>query len=230
MDSKVLLTKIYGFLLDKYGPQGWWPLLEYEGSNPTKTGSLKNYHPGDYSYPKNDRQRLEICVGAILVQSTAWSNVEKALLNIREMVEFDHESLLGTEEEKLKQAIRPAGYYNQKAKTLLAFSEFYASLEGKTPSREELLGIRGIGKETADSILLYAFGQSTFIVDAYARRIFGNLGLIDANVPYDKIKRFFEENLEPDVALFQEYHALLVEHGKRFYSGDGNECPLKALL
>lgn len=203
------LKQNYEKLLELYGPQGWWPLLEVQGTNPTKTGSIKGYHPGDYSYPKTDRQRFEICIGALLTQNTAWSNVEKALLNLEKLNAINPKKILEMHDEKLREAIRPAGYFNQKAKKLKIFAAFYLSAK-KMPTREELLALWGIGPETADSMLLYAFKVPTFVVDAYTRRVFN----FPTDMPYDEIKRRFESAIAPDAQMYQEYHALIVEHAK----------------
>jgi len=209
------IKKFYEKLLKMYGQQGWWPLLKCEGCNPTKTGSVKGYHPNDYSYPKNDKQRFEICIGAILTQNTSWPQVEKALLNLKELKALTTQTIKKLNLEKLKQAIKPSGYFNQKAKKLKIFAEFYFNLKGKTPTREDLLNIWGIGPETADSILLYAFKVPTFVIDAYTKKVFVKLGLIGKNEKYEKVKKLFEENLPKDFKLYQEYHALIVEHAKR---------------
>ncbi|MGM5488107.1 MAG: endonuclease III domain-containing protein [Nanobdellota archaeon] len=203
----------YDRLMRLYGPQGWWPLLGVDGTNPTKTGAHQGYHPGDYSYPKTWRQTFEICVGAILTQNVGWVNVEKALSNLHALGGLEPRRLLGLSENDLKGAIRPAGYYNQKAKKLRIFAEFFMGLSG-TPSREELLGLWGIGEETADSMLLYGFFVPTFVVDAYTRRLFG------MKESYSEVKAYFEENLPKDFKVYQEYHALIVEHVKR---GGSNE-------
>ncbi len=211
------MQHIYAYLLKEYGSQGWWPLLS--------TG----YHKKDYSYPKTAEQRFEICVGAILTQNTAWTNVKTALANLKKAKGLSAKRIAGIRESALKEAIRPAGYYNQKARKLRLFAEFYIGLRGRTPTREELLAVWGIGPETADSILLYAYNKPCFVVDAYTRRIMRNLGLVDNKAGYEDIKALFEDALQPDVALFQEYHALLVEHAKRFYSkkNDYRLCPLR---
>jgi len=230
------IAGIYGKLFGLYGPQGWWPLLELEGSvgrNPTKTGSIRGYHPGDYSYPQTQAQRFEICVGAILTQNTAWPNVEKALRSLKQKRLLSPAAIIKAEPAELGEAIRPAGYFNQKAKKLKAFAEFYMGLwqsvpQRKSPKREELLSVWGIGPETADSMLLYAFKEPSFVVDAYTRRIFSNLGLIKADWKYDQIKLLFEDSIRPDFKIYQEFHALIVEHAKRHY-GRGSDlrlCPL----
>lgn len=208
------LRRMYDNFFVKYGPQGWWPLLDHVGTNPTKTGSLKGYHCGDYSYPKTERQRFEICVGAILAQNTSWVNAEKAILEMEALALIDPERLLRADGNTLRKTIRPAGFFNQKAKSLAALASFYLTLNGQTPSREGLLNVWGIGKETADSILLYAYRVPTFVVDNYTKKILINLGLISEKTGYDDIKSLFEKSLPPDLAVYQEYHALLVNHSK----------------
>lgn len=220
-----LYPEIYHKMLKAYGLQGWWPLVSLHnkgGVNPTKSGSVNGYHPGDYSYPKNEPQRFEICIGAILTQNTSWPNVEKAMLNLFEVLKedlFDAKMLLELSDDALRDAIRPAGYFNQKAKKLRIFAEFFLSLEGRTPSRDELLSLWGIGPETADSILLYAYGVTTFVVDAYTRRLLVSLGLISGDESYDEVKFLFEKNLKSELKIYQEFHALIVEHEKRRKSG-----------
>ena len=215
------LRRIYLVLTKLYGPQGWWPLLN--------TGSLQGYHLGDYSYPKNQVQRFEICVGAILAQNTSWVNVEKALRNLYLQKLLRPAVLCAADNGLIAQSIHPTGYFNQKTRKLKEFSRFYSSLCGQIPSRESLLNIWGIGPETADSILLYAYKIPTFVVDAYTRRIFSQLGMIGATESYDSIKHFFESSLEPSTEIYQEYHALIVEHAKRYYEKKHtrNACPLK---
>lgn len=208
----------YRRLLKIYGPQGWWPLLDLHdgkiGKNPTKTGSIKGYHPNDYSFPKNNAQRFEICIGAICTQNTNWSNVEKALLNLRAARLLDAKHLAISNDAILKICIRPAGYYNQKAKKLKIFARYYSILKRSTPTRDQLLALWGIGPETADSILLYAFKVPTFVVDAYTKRFLLQEGLIEGHETYDTIKRLFERNLPQSVKIYQEFHALIVEHMK----------------
>lgn len=200
----------YNELLKKHGKQGWWPLQDLVSEkNPF------GYHPGNYFYPKTAQQSFEIGVGAILTQNTAWKNVQKALDGLLKINCLTPEKLNKVNEEKLKQAIRPAGYFNQKAKKLKVFTAFFLELQD-TPTREELLNLWGIGPETADSILLYAYGNPVFVVDAYTRRIFSAEGLIEGNENYDKIREMFENNLPQDYRVYQEYHALIVEEGKNY--------------
>ena len=213
------LQKLYEKLLESYGPQGWWPLTGVTGMQPTKTGSLHGYHPNDYSYPKNESQRLEICIGAILSQNTTWVNVEKAITELILIVgELNVFKMLSFDVEELKKTIKPAGYYNQKTTYVLEFIRFYGGLDGRIPTREELLSVKGIGKETADSILLYGYSQPVFVVDAYAKRILSGHGLIDENASYDEVQKLFQDAIKKDYKVYQEFHALLVEHAKRYYS------------
>lgn len=211
------IKRIYRMLYNDYGPQGWWPLIGL-GSVKYREGQKNygGYHPADYSYPKSKRQVYEICIGAVLTQNTSWNQASKALLNLKNLNALTPRVLMKIKTEKLKNAIKPAGYFNQKAKKVREFTKFYIGLEGRTPKREELLDVWGIGPETADSMLLYAFKVPTFVVDAYTRRIFTRLGLIDEKSKYDEIKALFEQNLKPDLKAYQEYHALIVEHAKRF--------------
>ncbi len=226
--NQSVIKYIYEQLFCLYDSQGWWPLLDCQGTNPTKTGSMKGYHPGDYSYPRNDAQRFEICIGALLTQNTNWVNVEKALRNLKEQKLLTPKTMLSCTDAVLKQVIRPAGYFNQKARKLKEFSSFYLQLNGKTPTREQLLALWGVGPETADSILLYAYNIPTFVVDAYTRRILTNLKLAPSTASYDDIKVLFESALEQSPQIYQEYHALLVEHAKRYYQKEEtqHECPL----
>jgi len=203
------LISIYKSLLKQYGRQGWWPLLSCENIK-----NNKGYHPGDYSYPRNNQQKFEICVGAILTQNTAWTNVEKALFNLKDEKLLNAKAIKDSKIEELRVAVKPAGYYNQKADYLKAFSFFYLSLKGKTPARAELFAVKGIGPETADSILLYAYSMPEFIVDAYTKRMFSQLGFFSEKERYHNVKEMFEKALPKDVNLYQEYHALIVKHAK----------------
>jgi len=193
---KELLLDIYQRFLHHYGPQGWWP----------------------------GETRFEVMVGAILTQSVAWSNVEKAIANLKTAQMLDPAALHTVPVGELAPLLRPAGYYNAKARKIKAlvahlhdhhrydldelFSQDIPSL------RAELLSIHGIGPETADSIILYAAGQPVFVVDAYTRRVCARLGLESQTVRYDELQAVFANNLTHDTALFQEYHALIVQHAK----------------
>ncbi len=212
------IYSIYEQLFNYYGTQGWWPLIGHDGSNPTKTGSHRGYHPNDYSFPKNREQQFEIVVGAILTQNTAWSNVEMALNNLNSRgVLHSPLKLLESANDSLKEAIRPAGYFNQKCEYLKSVAAFFLECDS-TPDRNQLLAIHGIGEETADAILLYAFSVPSFVIDAYTKRFLIYHGIIQGNESYRSIQQIFHGSLPMEYQLFQEFHALFVEHGKRFFS------------
>jgi endonuclease-3 related protein len=184
-------------LLAAYGRQHWWP-----GDSP-----------------------FEVIVGAILTQQTAWANVEKALANLLAANVLSPDGIRATSEGELAALIRPSGFYRGKARKLKAFvalldDRFGGDLDSLLAApgdelRAALLDTHGIGPETADSILLYAAGRPYFVIDAYARRIFSRLGLTPERDTYDAWQRLFTRELPPDAALFNEYHALIVEHAKR---------------
>lgn len=184
---------VHDRLLAHYGPQGWWPA---DGA-------------------------FEMMVGAVLTQNTAWTNVERAITNLRDAGLLDAEAIAGCDEVVLARAIRPSGYFNQKGKKLKVLAEFYlahggeAGIDRLPDAREALLALHGIGPETADSILLYALHRPVFVVDAYTRRIFARLGATASDAGYDALQAFFESQLPAEVPLFNEYHALLVMHAKQ---------------
>lgn len=197
----ITLKKIYQRLYEFYGPQGWWPLSK----NKLKT----NHYNGP---PKNNKDKFEIMVGSILTQNTTWKNVEKAIYNLNKEKIFDIKKIKEIEISKLSQTIKPSGYYNMKAQKLKNLSNFI--LENKyNLTREKLLSINGIGNETADSILLYALQKPYFIIDSYTKRIISRIMGINFET-YQEWQNFFMQNLKKDVNLFQEYHALLVQHAK----------------
>ncbi|MDR3222595.1 MAG: endonuclease III domain-containing protein [Methanobrevibacter sp.] len=215
------IGKIYTILLKEYSYQGWWPLIHHDNINPNKTGAINGYHPKDYSFPKNEEERFEIILGSILTQNTSWVHVEKALFNINKIaIDFKPENILkilNEDFDSFKEAIRCTGYYNQKINYISNILDFYIEINDKIPTRKELLKVKGVGNETADSILLYAYKQVEFIVDAYTKRIFSYLNHIKEKDSYLKIKELFEENLPSNYKIYQEYHALIVEHGKKHY-------------
>ncbi len=211
-------NEIYETLLDTYSYQGWWPIITFKGNNPTKTGSVNGYHPGDYSFPRNENEKYEIILGAVLTQNTSWPQAEKSLENLQKTADLNPGKILEKDEEEIKEAIKPSGYYNQKYDYLINITQFYLTLGSETPRRKKLLEVKGIGPETADSILLYAYNEKEFVVDAYTRRIFSYLGYISENDSYTKIKKEFESNFKGDTGEYQEYHALIVEHAKNYYS------------
>jgi len=206
-----------------YGPQGWWPLLEHRGSNPTLTGRLTGYHPGDYSFPRSEAQRFEICCGAILTQNTAWPNVEKALQSLAHQGLLVPREILAVDEERLQQTIRPSGYFRAKARKLRAFGEFCLRLSGRPPSREQLLQVWGVGPETADSILLYAYARTEMVVDTYTQRVLLHHGYQRREPSYAAAKAFCERNLPRSLHGYQEFHALMVEHAKRLRAADSRK-------
>jgi endonuclease-3 related protein len=190
------LLDLYDRLLRYYGPQGWWPA----------------------------ESRFEVMVGAILTQAVAWSNVEKAVANLKAAQSLDFASLHRLPVEELAPLLRPAGYYNAKARKLKAlvthlhdhyqFDLDVLFSQSLRVLRDELLSIHGIGPETADSIVLYAAGQPVFVVDGYTRRLCSRLGLASDTSGYDDLQALFEDNLPRETELFQEYHALIVQHAK----------------
>jgi len=161
-------------------------------------------------------------VGAILTQNTAWSNVEKAIANLRAHDKLNATAIAAVRKEQLAGWLRPSGYFNVKATRLKHFCRWYYQAGGfsrlsETATdelRQMLLSVNGIGRETADDILLYAFQRPVFVIDAYTRRLFTRLELFDGTEDYDTMRGAIESALGPDVALFNEYHALIVRHGK----------------
>lgn len=205
---KSRLSIFYQRLYAYFGPQHWWP-----GETP-----------------------FEVMVGAILTQNTSWSNVEKAISNLKKNNLLELDKLYGLSEEKLASLIRPSGYYNLKAKRLKELLRFLKKTyggniskmrRGKTQDlRAQLLKVNGVGPETADSILLYALGKPVFVVDAYTKRILFMHGFIKEGASYDEVKNLFMQNLKNEVKLFNEYHALLVKLGKYFCLKSKPKCRL----
>jgi len=205
------LLRIYELLLKSYGPRRWWP-----ADTP-----------------------FEVAVGAILTQSTSWANVEKAIQNLKTEGVLSLDGLHKVRTSLLSRIIRPSLYHNVKAKKLKAFVEFLKeecigdiltlSELDTDEARTQLLNIWGVGPETADSILLYALGRPSFVVDAYTRRIFEQLGVLSGGESYDEVKKVFEENLPADTPLYNEYHALIVEHAKQHCKTkpECTGCPIK---
>lgn len=172
-------------------------------------------------------------VGAVLTQNTAWGNVEKAISALRRAGALHPAAIATLSPEELKDLIRPAGFYHQKAATLRQLSASYdldrLSSLPLDAARTGLLAIRGIGPETADAILLYAARQPSFVVDAYTRRLCQRLGLVSAAIAYAPLRQLFMDHLDPDTELYNEYHALIVVHGKercRKHVPRCTECPL----
>ena len=206
-----MIKQIYQTLYKEYGPQGWWPINN-------------KYNIGDYSIPKNKEQEFEIILGTILTQSTSWKNVEKTLNILRKNKLLSREKLEAINELELAKLIKHSGYNNQKARKIKEYLKFKGSI-----NRTGLLSIWGFGPETTDSVLLYAYKQPTFVVDTYTKRIFTRLGLIHEKDSYDKTQELFHDNLEKDYKIFNEYHALIVEHAKQHCKKTPicENCPLK---
>ena len=213
---RATFLSIYSRLLAAYGAQGWWPLPSKAGG---KGFDARGYHPGSYDWPRSARGRFEVVLGSILTQNTAWTNADMALRQLHRARTTTPRQILLCPTSRLARLVRSSGYFNQKAKKLKAvaavFSRPGALTPGSAPSREQLLALWGVGRETADSILLYAFGQAVFVVDAYTRRIFTRLGALDGNETYDGIQAVFHGRLPRRAALYNEMHALVVEHAKR---------------
>ncbi|MDP2907909.1 MAG: hypothetical protein Q8O03_08275 [Nanoarchaeota archaeon] len=211
------ILQVYETLLEKYGFQGWWPILN------TKSDSSvydKNFSKRE----RNSDEKFEICIGAVLAQNTNWQNAEKALYNLKTKKVLSPERLGSINIKSLASLIKPSGYYNQKAKKIKEVIKFLKS--GKEINRENLLSIWGVGPETADSILLYAYNKPIFVIDAYTKRVMNRLGFKENT--YDEFQNLFMKNLPKNVQVYNEYHALLVRLGKEFCKKKPSckECPI----
>jgi len=224
------LTLIYEELYELYGPQGWWPLINHEDSDSIDNCAVVN-HPLNYDLPKTRNEIYEIMLGTILTQNTTWNMAERALCNLNQLNMINPEELLKLDDYVLKNAIKCAGFLNQKANYIQEITKYYIELDGHKPSRKDIMMVKGVGNETADSILLYAFKQPEFVVDTYTKRIFIYNGMINEGDNYNKIKNLFESNLPRNTAMYNEYHALIVAHAKKYYSKKpyGINDPLKKL-
>ena len=190
------LLAVYKRLFAVFGPQHWWPA----------------------------QSPFEVMVGAILTQSAAWTNVEKAISNLKTANALSPEVIRRLNLEEVAALVRPSGYFNAKAKKLKAMAEWFGETYGDDVDRmaaqqaavlrEQLLGVHGIGPETADSILLYATGKPVFVIDAYSRRVIDRIGILPDSGSYAGYQTLFMKNLAADTNLFNEYHALLVRLGK----------------
>lgn len=206
---KTKLLKIYNTLYETYGPQHWWP--------------------GDTPW--------EICVGAVLTQNTNWSNVEKAIANLKISKNLFPEKIIAMPDAELEDALRPSGYFRIKTKRLKnvtrwwldnVISDKLSNARGRSFWRKSILSVNGVGPETADSILLYSFNMPTFVIDAYTRRIMARHCGTPENIDYHELQNVFMENLPLNYKLFNEYHALLVRMAKEDCkkSGCSEDCPL----
>ena len=190
------LSGLYRRLRRRYGHAGWWP-----GETP-----------------------FEVCLGAILTQNTSWTNVQKAIRCLRERGWLSYQALRAVPPSRLAPLIRSSGYFNVKARRVAAFVRFLGreyggrveamAAEEPLDLRRKLLGVDGVGAETADSIVLYAAGLPLFVVDAYTRRVFSRLGALSGGEDYDSVQRWFMEALPADAALFNDFHAQIVRLGK----------------
>ncbi len=205
------IRQLFDILFDYYGPQKWWPC--------------------------QSGLRWEIISGAILTQNTAWTNVEKAIGNLLSAGVMSPESVLATPDDKLQELIRPAGFFTQKCAYLKAMAAFMLERELAFEQsadvwalRKELLAVKGVGRETADSILLYAFNKPIFVIDAYTRRVAERHLHLDGTLHHDILQKIFMDALPADVTIYNEYHALIVALCKDscHKSGCGEIC--KSLL
>lgn len=196
-EGRRALSKVYRRLLRSRGPAGWWP----------------------------GQDGFEISVGAVLTQNTAWTNVEKALAVLRSRGLLSHARLRALAPAEIAPLIRSAGCHNVKARRLYALLAFLDEFGGRPENmagedprtlRQRLLAVPGVGRETADSIALYAAGLPLFVVDAYTRRVFSRMGLLKGTEDYDVIQSYFMDRLPPDAALYNEYHAQIVLLAKDF--------------
>ena len=197
------LTGLYDRLLAAYGPQCWWPA----------------------------ESAFEVIVGAVLTQNTSWKNVEKAITSLKKAGNLDLDRIAAIAQDELAELIKSSGFFNVKGQRLKNLCEWLQSQGGLDALatwdtgrlRAALLSVSGIGPETADDILLYAFNRPVFVVDTYARRLLKKLGLIEGGEDYETLRQMFESCLPPDHSLYNEYHALIVRHAKEKCIRD-NHC------
>lgn len=208
------LETVYRVLRKKFGHQHWWP-----GDTP-----------------------FEIMVGAVLTQNTAWTNVEKAIDGLKRAGKLNPQAILKMPHESLARKIKPAGYFNVKSRRLKNFVRFFVSgygantqrlfRERKGELRRKLLTVNGIGRETADSILLYAGAKRVFVIDAYTKRIFSRHGLMNESEDYDAWRAVFEKFLPQSTALYNDFHAQIVQLAKKYCKTKAvcEECPLQSFF
>ncbi len=214
MSVRRSVRSYYAPLREHFGPSGWWP-----GDSP-----------------------FEIAIGAILTQNTAWANVEKAIVNLKQEGLLDPQRIVEAPAYVVEAVLRPSGYFRVKTRRVRAFCSYLIDTYGGSMARlacspldrlrAELLHVHGIGPETADDILLYACGKPVFVVDAYTRRIFARHGVVDSDIGYEALRAHFERNLPPNVELFKDYHAQIVYTGKHFCRSRPRceGCPLRRRL
>ena len=211
--SRTVLLAVYRRLLAHFGPRHWWPA----------------------------RSPFEVAVGAILTRNTAWTNVEQAIQQLRRARALSADTLARVSHGRLARWIRPAGYFNVKARRLRAVVAWWVARRDPVRTtrhqslemlRQELLGVHGIGPETADSILLYALGRPSFVVDAYTKRVFARHGWASRHARYEDLQQMLMTRLPRRVPLYNEYHALIVELGKQLCRKRRPRysiCPLRGL-
>ena len=186
--------ELYEALLTWYGRQSWWPADD----------------------------AFEVMVGAILTQNTSWSNVEKALACLKQKITLNAENILSLSQEELETCLKPSGYFRVKTKRLQAYCRWYVvqgaynglQLLSTQNLRSLLLEINGVGRETADDILLYALERPVFVIDAYTLRLLQRLDMINGNDGYEEVRGLFENNLPKRVDIYKQFHALIIVHGK----------------
>ena len=194
MLEKNVLLNLYDRMYTAYGPQNWWPA----------------------------ETPFEVMAGAVLTQNTAWINVEKAISNLKHANCLTPERILSIDDKQLARLIKPSGYFNIKARRLKNLCAWLPDKQGYQNKRrwrteklrESILSVNGIGPETADDILLYAFQRPVFVIDVYSRRLLARLGLINGSENYETLRACFEKALPADVPLYNEFHALIVRHAK----------------
>ena len=205
------LNDFYQILYRTYGPQKWWPASS----------------------------KFEMMVGAVLTQNTAWKNVEKAIKNLKQAGALKLGRMINMSLKKIARLVKPAGYFNIKARRLRALASWLQnqcrgdinrySKKKLDWIRKELLKVYGIGPETADSILLYAMNKKSFVVDAYTKRIFSRHGFFKEGAKYDEVKSIFEKSIPRNIKIYNEFHALIVRLAKEFCKKKPEclECPLR---
>ncbi len=211
------IRQLYARLYKHYGPQGWWPTTPLQAPGPV-------YWPSFALRNLTERERFEICLGAILTQNTSWSNVVRVLAGLKAKGFLGLKDLLQLPRRRLEKLLRSSGYFRQKAVRVREFlktvqaeagGSFERFLRGPLPhARERLLKIKGVGPETADSMLLYGGGRPIFVVDAYTRRTGERLGILKGTESYEEVQRIFMKALPPSPHLYGEFHALLVQLAK----------------
>lgn len=198
------INGLYRRLHAAYGPQDWWPA----------------------------ETPFEVMAGAILTQNTAWTNVEQAIANLKRADALSAPAILDLSHARLAELIRPSGYFNIKSRRLKNYAQWFIDEGGLArlsqleldDLRARLLSVNGVGPETADDILLYAFERPAFVIDTYTRRLLLKLGLIEGGESYDALRQLFMQSLKPEVAHFKQYHALIVRHAKQKCAGR-EDCP-----